>query len=82
MLAAALVVTAVNWTPESCRAIALTDNGQSLAAQEEKPFDQKQTLAELRKKIAGFRVRGLGPGERVAQRRQLVRAGDRASIRW
>jgi len=53
MLAAALVVTAVNWTPESCRAIALTDNGQSLAAKEEKPFDQKQTLAELRKKIAG-----------------------------
>jgi hypothetical protein len=53
MLAAALVVTAVNWTPEPCRAIALTDNGQSLAAQEEKPFDQKQTVAELRKKIAG-----------------------------
>src|SRR5215510_9576436 len=53
MLAAALVVAVVNWTHESCRAIAQTDNGRSLAAQEEKPFDQKQTLAELRKKIAG-----------------------------
>jgi hypothetical protein len=41
MLAAALVVAVVNWTHESCRAIAQTDNGRSLAAQEEKPFDQK-----------------------------------------
>src|SRR5215475_804480 len=53
MLIIAIGVAAMNWTRESRRAIALTDNGQSLAAQEEKPFDQKQTLAELRKKIAG-----------------------------
>jgi hypothetical protein len=53
MLAAALVGAAVTWMPESRRAIAQADNGRNLAAQEEKPFDQKQTLAELRKKIAG-----------------------------
>jgi uncharacterized protein HemX len=53
MLAAALGVAAVNWTFESRCAIAHNDNGQSRAAQEEKPFDQQQVLAELRKKIAG-----------------------------
>jgi len=53
MLAVAIGVAAVNWTYELRHAAAHTNNGQSLAAQEEKPFDQKQALTELRKKIAG-----------------------------
>jgi len=53
MLAAAIGMAAVNSMYELGHAAAQTNNGQSPTAQEEKPFDQKQTLVELRKKIAG-----------------------------
>jgi len=53
MLIIAIGVAAMNWTRELRRASAQTNNGQSVAVQGEKPFDQKQALAELQKKIAG-----------------------------
>jgi|SRR5215475_14480858 len=53
MLIITIGVAAMNWTRESRRAYAQTNNGQGVDVQGDKPFDQKQALAELRKKIAG-----------------------------
>ena len=53
ILAVALGWIETSWRGERSAAAVQSNNGQNPAAQEEKPFDQKQALSELRKKIAG-----------------------------
>ncbi|MCI0563482.1 MAG: photosynthetic reaction center cytochrome c subunit family protein [Nitrososphaera sp.] len=53
VLVIALGLIIMSWVKVSTSAAAQANSSQNSAIQEEKPFDQKQVLAELQKKIAG-----------------------------
>jgi hypothetical protein len=53
LLAVVLGLAAVNRMDETITAAAQANSSQQPALQEEKPFDQKQALADLRKKLVG-----------------------------